>query len=436
MKAHGWIVVCLLLIAAACQPEPLTGSRATPVPFPTMTPGQVLIGQLNPAAQAAGSSPAEAVAIASRATPTPRYDACPVQTGAPDFPELQSLDVPLAEALIRFLEAGGTLAQLRSGLSEWGVLQEGGEVRDIDLTGEGGVEIVIAYTAPGDVGSLLILGCENGRYVARYEMLADGSTPPTIVWVGDVNRDSRTELVLSRRQCESPDLCEFDTQILRWNERQGRFFNLLSGPLRSLALPTVDDIDDDSVTELVVNLDSRGNLTTGPLRTGINIYDWNGAQYVLSIIQLQPPVFRIQIIHEADREFARRNIADAARLYGLALADDDLRYWFNDGPVNVLSYALYRLVLAYTYLEDERLPEVVQRLNEEYPLDEGDTLEDQNVYAALAYTFLNAVQAREDLHTACQAVQRIVEIRPEALELLNRYGRYSPTYTALDLCPF
>ena len=58
---------------------------------------------------------------------------------------------------------------------------------------------------------------------------------------------------------------------------------------------------DDQIAEIVLQFTNAGNATTGPLRTGMTIYDWNGAAYVQSITQLDPPRFRIQVIHEADR---------------------------------------------------------------------------------------------------------------------------------------
>jgi hypothetical protein len=54
----------------------------------------------------------------------------------------------------------------------------------------------------------------------------------------------------------------------------------------------------------------------------------------------------------------------------------------------------------------------------------------------MALDFWNAYQITNDLHAACLRAQETVTARPDALELLNRYGSRSPTYTAADLCPF
>ncbi|MCA9894446.1 MAG: hypothetical protein KC615_15760 [Anaerolineae bacterium] len=427
----------VLLIASACQPTPATSLIATDIPFPTMTPGQLLSGRLIDQS-GSGASPAEAIAQINRATPTPNFQSCPAQTGNDDIPDEPNSGQEAIASLLSYLDEGGTFGSIGDVLNAWDALGEQGYVRDGDLTGEGQPELVVGFTAPGNIGTLVVFGCENGHYGVRYDLTSEGSAPPVLVWLGDVNQDLRSEMVTSRRVCESADLCIYDTQILRWDAARGRFLNILNEPVRTLDVPRVADTDNDTITELVVELDTRGNTATGPLRTGVNIYDWNGGGYTLSIIQLDSPEYYIQYIHQADRLFAEQNLSAAARLYDAVLNDEnlDLRYWFNDGPQIITTYALYRLTLAYAYLEDPRLSEVVARINTDYPVEPGDTADDQPVYIALAYTFMNTMQARSDLHTACESVQRIIEVRPQALDLLNRYGRYNPTYEALDLCPY
>mgnify|MGYP006270756999 CR=1 FL=1 len=54
----------------------------------------------------------------------------------------------------------------------------------------------------------------------------------------------------------------------------------------------------------------------------------------------------------------------------------------------------------------------------------------------MANVFVNRLQETNDLNSACQAVQAIIDERDEALGFINRYGVRSPTYTALDLCPY
>lgn len=433
--------ILFLLITVACQPTIPLNTVPTDRPFPTATFGQRLAGRLNTpqAAFVQEANPATAAAIAVRPTATPNTSACPspardVTLGTSPTSRNQAIN-----SILRFLNSGGSAEALRTAMiAEWDVFGDEGYLRaDTDLTGEGQVEIVMGYAAPGDVGTLLILGCENGRYVQLYETIADGIAPPRLVWLGEINNDLPAEVIFARQQCRNVEVCEFQTQIIGWSVADGGLVNLLAEPLFTLDVPDVRDFDSDSVIELIVNLDNNGTAATGPLRTGTNIYDWNGELYVLSRIQLNPPRYRIQVVHEGDRLFSQLEMQDALRLYDLALDDDDLRYWFNDGPVTVISYALYRQILAYAYLGDGAgIIETLTQVNDTFPLEEGETQDDMPVYVQMANIFVNRLQETNDLNSACQAVQAIIDERDEALGFINRYGVRSPTYTALDLCPY
>lgn len=439
MKKYASALIFLMVILAACQPEAPTAP--TMIPFPTMTIGQTLRGVLTPAGanlqNSALSNPATAIALSSRPTATPDYTACPTTSGSIALAALPQTITAANEALLNYLNAGGASENLENLLRQhWTALGETGYLRSQDVLGRGAQDILVGYTAAGETGVMAIFGCQDGRYVLRYTITADGSEPPQIIRIGDINRDFVPEIVFTRRVCDTSEACEFETQVIVWQASQGRFINLLAEPLIGLNIPTLNDIDNDEVQELVLNLDQRGNAATGPLRTGVNIFDWNGSAYVLSIIQLDPPRYRIQIIHQADRDFLRLDIPAALQLYQLALDTPDLRDWFNDGRAVETSYALYRQILVYAYLGDERIGEALVRLNTDFPLQEGITLENLPPYVEMAYVFLNEFEVNSNLNAACTAVQAIIAARPQALDLLNRYGSRSPTYSALDLCPY
>jgi tetratricopeptide (TPR) repeat protein len=151
----------------------------------------------------------------------------------------------------------------------------------------------------------------------------------------------------------------------------------------------------------------------------------------LSIVQLDPPRFKIQVVQEADRAFARLDTQQAISLYQQALTNTDLRYWLNDEPNILNTYIYYRLVLMYAYIEDDELLATYQAA-----LQSAPDPTNQPVYIPMLDAFWNSLQVTHNLHSACIEVQAIITARPEALELLNRYGSRSPTYTASNLCPF
>jgi hypothetical protein len=335
------------------------------------------------------------------------------------------------DAIARFLSDGGTAVALESILrDQWGVLGDLGTVRgDVDLTGEGTPEIIIAYRTPDEGGVLLIEGCIDGRYLTRYQAALGGDIPIADN-IGDLNHNGIPELLFSSQDCrEEP--CVYHTQALTWNVERGRFVNLLGGAITSDQIPSLQDIDNDLVSELIVRFDNSGNAQTVPQRTGFTVYDWNGISYVESITQLNPPRFRIQVIQEADQAFAAQNMADAIALYNLSLGSADLENWYNDDATTLRAYTLYRLLLAYAFTEDDRRVDVQLTIQTSYP-DPATA----PPYAQMALDFWTAVQVTNNLHSACLRAQEVTLTRPDALDLLNRYGSRSPTYAAADLCPF
>jgi hypothetical protein len=429
--------ILILLFVSACQQNPAAPSNPTDVPFPTMTVGQMVRGALPEAGVAVSNgsnlaNPATAMALASQPTPTPDYAACPapsdITPGDKPADERAMLDT-----ISQFLSNGGTVARLEVTLrDDWELLGENGFVRgDLDLTGEGTPEVLAGFVTPDGPGMLVIWGCVDGRYLPLYQSISSEDAPPEIVSIGDMNYDQLTDILFTHQQCDEDDVCSYQSQLVTWKPTLGRFVNLLAGTINSESPPEIRDIDQDSVSEIVVRLRDSGNATVGPLRTGVNIYDWDGSIYTLSIVQYDPPRFTIQIIHEADRLFDRLETDGAIALYQTALNDVTLEAWYNNDPAILPSYAMYRLLLIYAYTEDDRLLDMYQRITDTYPDPEN-----RPVYVDMSESFWNALQVTNNLHSACLEVQDIINTRPEALALLNRYGTHSPTYLPEDLCPF
>jgi hypothetical protein len=380
------------------------------------------------------ANPATAIALANVATPTPGYGVCPAPASVELGIQPGNGRGILAE-IIRFLSEGGAPATLYDKLlNDWKLLTPTSLFKaDVDFIGAGAPQILLTYDAPDEGGTLLILGCADGRYYNLYQAITGGGAP-TVLAASDLNYDNRADVAFSSRTCtevQGRQQCTYRTQVIAWKTESGRFVSLLNGPISSVDAPIVRDVDNDRVSEVVVRLTSTGTQETGPLRTGVNIYDWNGATYVLSIVQLDPPRFQIQVIQEADKNFARQNSKPAISLYQLALNDKNLRFWFNDEPAILNSYVLYRLLLLYAYTDDNELLPTFNAIVQTYPDATAAP-----VYVTLSQTFWNAFQVTNNLHSACQEVQSIIATRSEALRLLNRYGSHNPSYTAQDLCPF
>lgn len=436
-------ILCLLIVAgllAACQPTP-PAVREDGSSFPTVTPGRVLQGDLGPpVVDGPHLNPATVVAQANLPTPTPNLLACPTSNpGLALSTPLPASAQGVAEAISAFLTAGGSVEQLRAGLRDrWGLINDseaGGFVRhDLDLTGEGAPDVIVSLITPDAGGALLIFACVDGRILPRYVGLPDDGLrgePPRLLNTNDLNADHLPDLVFTSRACDEQDDCRYRTQMATYDPARGRFRNLLEGAIRTTALPRLEDIDGDRVIELIVPLTDAGNADTGPLRTGDVIYDWNGAVYVRSFTQLAPPRFRIQVIHEADAAFAAGDYGAAARAWNQALTDPALENWYNNDDTVLPAYALYRLMMLYTFTGDDGLMDLGAQLLRAYP-----DLTSAPVYAEMALRFWSAFQASNNLASACAEVRAIIASRPEGLELLNRYGSHSPAMTLAQICPF
>ncbi len=431
--SRSWLCILILALLAGCRTAE-TPTVPTIIPFPTVTPGQALVGLLaTPDFSAIGGviNPATAAALAAQPTATPDTRTCPTPAEITLPEDAPTTAAQMTAVILDYLSDGGAFRQLENTLrDDWDVL---GYLRNaLDLSGDTTPEVIIGYTTP-EGGMLLIAGCLEGRYVNRYQATSDALDPPEILNYDDMNRDQRPDLLFTTQVCEG-DICRFRTQLITWRADVGRFVGLLDTTLISDEPPELLDFDNDEVVEIVIRQNNRGNLTTGPLRTGVNIYDWNGELYVLSIVRPDPPRFRVQIIHEADRYFNQFDMPQATTLYQQAVSNDELRNWRDDEEANLRAYVFYRLLLARAYEGDgpEQLQTIVSRTEDAFPEAEAAP-----VYVAMSRVFLTAYQVNgDDLAAACADVMVLVTAQPQAVDLLNRYGNRSPTYTATDLCPF
>lgn len=437
---------CVAVLLAACAAsEPATPPRLSIVPFPTATAGAEIVGLLP--AESIRRAGLDPVAVAPP-TATPIPETCPPEDADASLPD----DLPddIADAMREYLNDGGDRDALTPHLRDaWDALGEHGFLRgDVDLTGGGTAEIIAGYRAESG-GYLVILGCEQGRYIERYRAHSPDRPPdddappaPRLINITDMNLNNLPEVAFALTECEG-ERCEYRTQVVSWQATQRRFVGLIGGGILSGNLPELLDTDDDQILEIVVRLTALGDINTGPLRTGLKIYDWNGAEYVLSIVQPEPLRYQIQVIHEADRNLAAGRLPDAARLYQSALGDESLRVWLRNEEENLETYALYRLLITRAAEGHPDVPAIAERINALFPQDaipddaEAAPSADVPVYVALARVFWTAYNATGSVEMACGNVRRAIEqTYGAAVDFLNRYGSRNPTYTIRDLCPF
>ncbi|MFN8527743.1 MAG: hypothetical protein U0670_03935 [Anaerolineae bacterium] len=430
------IILVFLAVATACEPAPPTDLPPTAPPFPTMTPGQMIRAALPPPnvipLDGGAINPATQAALTSRATPTPNLHACPGVSDSAVLIDTVPVTARAMELAIEtFLSSGGTAIALQRDLDTvWNTLGGTGFVRnDIDLTGEGTADFVVSLTTPDEGGAIVILSCTNGRVTSLYREALGGQSP-SILRVEDMNADGRTDVLFSSQDCLSGRSCVVRTQLAGSVDGQ-RIVNLMAEVLETTDPIRIDDMDGDRINEIIVQFGSEGSPETGPQRTGFTVYDWDGFVYRAALTQLEAPRYLVQVMFDADQAFAAGQYEQAAAMYNAAIANPALESWQPDDRTVLPPYMLYRMLLAYSTLDDARRSDVQQAILVQYP-DPAT----QPVYATMALTFWNAYQITNNLNSACLEVLSIIASRPEALSQLNRYGSASPTYTAQDLCPF
>ncbi len=426
----------MLILLVSCTSTEDVPREPTVVPFPTVTPGVAISGAVSPFSASNLVNPATVVAVANQPTATPDLLVCPQQTGEVTLRAAPETNAEIIAEIIRFLSAGGTPVALEDALrDQWQILGEEGFVRaDVDLTGEGLPEIIAGYTAPDEGGVLLIAGCVNRRYETLYTTISDTFDPPALIFLNDMNFNRLPDVLFTTRRCDVTigDTCSLLTTLVGWQSSEFRFVSLIGVEILSENPPQVVDLDNDSVEEIAVRMDNNGDEVTGPLRTGTNFYDWNGSEYVLSRITLDVPEFRIQVVHEADRNVLTGDYATAIALYQEALTDDALRSWFADNLPIEESYVRFRLLTAQAAIEApaDQVLAVYQSIAEAFPEPEQNT-----PFIEMAQIFFDTFTVTADIGAACAEVVNYALGNPLALELINRYGTRNPTYSAGQLCP-
>jgi hypothetical protein len=417
----------------------------SPTPF-----GQVVAPAATATAAFATLRAATATAGATLTGPIYQPGDCP-DPGAPPPPLKPASFNQYPEMIGRYLSAGGPTTILESTLRSWGAVNEGAVVQsDTDLTGDGIKDIIVTLYDPAlyrsgqpSPGQILIYGCAQKGYRLLYSTPYSPSTIiPELRRVGDMNFDNRAEVAFTQKTCIGGK-CTQAMQILQWNVTLGAFKPLSDVPMNATdAKVVIGDLDKDGVLEVSMVFNPTLDPAGGPPRKSIDIWDWDGASYRLAITELEPPVYRIHALHDADYEFDLANLQDPARqatwkdaikLYDRVRDDPTLQPWpAPDEAVVLRAYATYKKMLAQVANSQSRAAnDTLTTLQTENPAGtpgEG--------YAIIGQAFMDNYKQTRDRKKACAAALNSAGARPDTLSTLNSYGVNNRTYSLADLCSF
>ncbi len=434
---------------AACGPDaPTVGVTPLPPVLPTVTAGGAVLMYL-PTGSPVAPTP---IVPPTPLSLTPAYmlTALPAQTdavcprpGSPAVPPAPASYGLYATAIAQYLSAGATPQALLAALREWGgVTDTAGMVTDLyDLTGDGVYEIVVTVVDPFNAevaplpGQLLVFGCHLGGYMLLYSSdYGPGFGVPTVLYVGDINADTNTDLVFFQERCQS-SACVQAAQVMSWSAPNEGFLALNVDTIGSAdGRFSIADLDDDGIMELMVQGGGiSSDASVGPPRSSTTVWDWDGRNYVRAFSRLDAPLYRIHVIHDADRALQAGDPIEAERLYREALDNPRLGTWNVPNESAMLrGYALFKLVVVAALQGDGSAARgALAALEAENPPGSPAA-----VYSRMASAFWTRFGRAGDLHEACLAAAEEVPADPQAVMFLNSYGPANRTYQVPDLCPF
>jgi hypothetical protein len=350
-------------------------------------------------------------------------------------------DVPFVEfpdAILTFLNAGGTPEELTAELLLLGVGLEGGPVVTDDFTGDGRIDVAVSIhnTSSPPQGALVVYTCQDGGYVPSYLFLSDPAyQTPEVILVQDLNADIQNELVISSRTCGA-HTCYYDVRILSWNGVEME--NKLQGTTTDLPYPNIQvtDFDGDGIYAFEATGTAIGAVGAGPQRDRIRVWEYDPATgyWAFSSETLGPSEFRIHVVHDADAAMRRGEYLIAALLYQQVIEDDALKDWmdFSLERAYLSAYAYFKRVVAASFLgeldEANELLEEMARLYIET---------DQQGYVELAGDFVEAFLTGGE-EAGCAAAHEYAALNPELiLDPLGSsvFGYANPDYAPEDICP-
>lgn len=475
------LLACDLTAPAADVTSQPSFSTATPggsISVSLLTPTLTLPGLAaqftTPIGPVATATAAAATAMASTTTagaPTPTIPGvfveparCPA-AGSPTLPDKPRAFGSYAEAIVKYLSAGGAPTILEATLRNWKAITDkgGGLVRsDRDFTGDGVPEVFMILLDPEkpdydpQPGDLYIFGCQEGAYRLLYQV---GYKPergaPVVPSTGadDINGDYINDLVYTVKTCGDQG-CIGQVSIIEWNITLGNFNSLLANDI-SVIEPEVivSDIDDDNLREVSVTTGIIRDPGAGPQRKVTSVYKWDGSLYSLSQVNKTAAQYRIHAVHDGDDALKKGDYDAAIGLYKQAHTDENLKSWQYPNEVQYLSaFAQYRLMLAYVLKNNvDKAMSTHDALYAQYvpppppPLPEGEPTPVPTPYAGqmpgiefvgMAEQFWNHFTLNRDVPHACSLAIKYARDTPRILSVLNSFGFANRQYNPEDMCPF
>lgn len=436
-----------------------TTSASTPSPRPSLTPSStqfptaVLHPSITPTA-----TPTFNVGNVTQSTQSSPAQ-CPTIDSSLEYelPEDFTLyiDYPIEQSLLEFLNLGGAPESVNNGLK--------GESHFLDLTNDRVSDLIV------NLGSTLIVGCENGKYIALINVPMDYEQNE-IVAIQDMNLNHVPEIVITKQGCNGP--C-YSTKIYEWSGREFRSLISIKDPFQGNwildetymygKVSDIRDVDFNGTLELVLTASIDSPLVNPPdwkpQRAIKTILTWNGANFVFYKNEYPPPEYRFQVVQDGDRESLAGNFDNALKFYQDAIFNEQLEWWSperkqfiidtwrpsntptpippNPDPAeyyNLAAYSRYRIMLLHILRGWHKEANIVYAtLLEKFPVGHPGYS-----YTELATVFWDSYQMSQDIGLACKETVDFASANPHEIlpypggDFKNEWYQYKPE----DICPF
>ena len=357
------------------------------------------------------------------------------------LPRVEFAEFP--QAILDFLNAGGSIAALDEALYQAHVANQPVAVGAIDLTGDGKQDVAVSVYNPASTlvppgGELLLFVCQEGVYrMLHHQASAEGSGAPGIRYLQDLNGDGIAELVVGSPTCGA-STCFEEVQILGWTG--AGFEDLLVGSTIEIPSPVINLLDPqgDGVYDLEISGGGYGSVGAGPQRSKSTVWPYNpsAARWQDPQERLDSSNYRIHVLQDADQAAREHHFEQALPGYGRVVDDTGLIDWVEpelEKP-SLAAYALFKIALTHLLLNQADLAQTTfDRLFADYPPGAVGY-----PYAELARKFQEAYPAG-GIPNGCAAARQFAADHPqEILVPLGSavFGYANPDYSPLDICPW
>lgn len=382
-------------------------------------------------------------------TPTPLPSPLPDASGPLCLPFQEGVSWPSVafaetpQAILDFLNAGGSIAALDEALYQAGIANQPVAVGAIDLTGDEKQDVAVSVYDPASSlvppgGKLLIYVCQEGVYrLLHHQPSSDGMGAPGIRYLQDLNLDQRAELVTSSPACGA-STCFEEIQILGWTG--AGFENLLTDSTVEIPAPVINLLDPqgDNIFDLEIAGGGFGSAGAGPQRSLSMVWTYNPttARWQDPQERLESSNYRIHMLQDADQAARGRQFDQALLGYGRVVEDASLIDWLEpevERP-NLAAYALFKIAVAHLLLDQIDLAQAAfDRQSADFPRGALG-----HAYVELAGAFQEAFQVGGVPNGCAAARQYAVDHPPEILVPLGSamFGYANPDYSPQDICPW